>query len=72
VTQPLKTSQHIKTYETQEVYTNEGTRTPTHTLETLEARQNPGDTATHIPQHARGSKYQYKIQTHNGTETKSL
>jgi len=30
------------------------------------------DTATQKPQHAKGPKYQYKTQTHNGTQTKSI
>jgi len=32
VTQPLHTSQLLKTWETQVSHTNQGTRTPTHTL----------------------------------------
>jgi hypothetical protein len=45
----------IKTWETQELHTNQGTRTPTHTLKTLEARKTQvaiSDTATHKPQDA--------------------
>jgi len=42
VTQPLHTSQLLKTWETQELHTNQGTRTPTRTLETQEAKKNPG------------------------------
>jgi hypothetical protein len=70
MTQPLHTSQLIKTWETQELHTNQGTRTPTHTLNTRSQGKTQVAIVTQLlTDHNTqgGPKYQYKY-----TQTQSL